>query len=106
MLLVGKGGMRDYAVNEDVELTLATSPGVHVKVETLKDTDKADDFEAAVTNANPWPISFEGTIMINDGQKLERPSARLARKFGRPTWNATVPANGEAKLRYRIVDPD
>lgn len=106
MLLVGKGGMRDYAVNEDVELTLATSPGVHVKVETLKDTDKADDFEAAVTNANPWPISFEGTVYMNDGQTLERPSTRLTRKFGRPIWTVTVPANGEAKLRYRVIDRD
>jgi len=106
MLLVGEGGMADNAVNEDLELRLGLSPGVNIKVETLRDGEKADDLEATVTNANPWPISFEGTIMISDGQKLERPSARLTRKFGRPTWNAAVPANGEAKLRYRIVDPD
>ena len=106
VLLVGKGGMADYAVNEDVELTLGRSPNVHVQVETLTSSDKWDDYEATVTNANPWPILFEGTVGMNDEQKIERPSSRLTRKFGRPIWTTTVPANGEAKLRYRVTEPD
>lgn len=106
MLLVGRGGMADYAVNEDVELTLGRSPGVHLRVETSKAADRWRDHEATVTNANPWPITFEGTVALGDGDKLEKPSNRLTRKFGRPTWTTTVPANGTATLRYRIRSPD
>ncbi len=106
MLLVGQGGLGNYAVNEDVELTLGTSPNVHVAVETINSSDKWDDYEATVTNANPWPITFEGMVAMSDGQKIERPSSRLTRKFGRPTWTTILPANSEAKLRYRVTDPD
>lgn len=104
MLLVGQGGMGNYAVNEDVELTLGTSPGVRVRVATRKAADHWRDNEATVTNANPWPITFEGTVAMNDGDKIENPTSRLPRKFGRPTWITIVPANGEAALRYRIRD--
>ncbi len=106
MLLVGRGGMGDYAVNEDVELTLGTSPGVHVRVETLKAADRWRDHEATVTNANPWPITFEGTVALGDGDRIETRSGRLSRKFGQPVWTILVPANGEARLRFRVTDPD
>jgi len=106
MLLVGQGGLGNYAVNEDVELVLGTSPNVHVAVETIKSSGKRDEFEAKVTNANPWPITFEGTVQLNEGEKLDHPSSRLTRKFGRPIWTTTVAANSEASLRYRVTDPD
>ncbi|WP_298195096.1 hypothetical protein [Novosphingobium sp.] len=106
LLLVGKGGMRDYAVNEDVEFRLSGSPQVHVAVSETKSGDHWTDYEAKVTNANPWPVQFEGSLRLNDGEKLLRPTASLPRKFGRPTWTVSVPANGEATLRYRVTDPD
>jgi hypothetical protein len=104
MLLVGQGSMGDYAVNEDVELTLGASPNVHVAVEAIRATPTARDYAATVTNANPWPITFEGTVGLGDGNRIEKPSSRLTRKFGRPLWTTTVPADGEAVLRYRIAD--
>lgn len=106
LLLVGQGGMRDYAAGEDVELTLGQSPQVHVAVTETRSTPDWNDYEAKVTNANPWPVTFEGMVRLYDGQKLQRPSNPLSRKFGRPTWTVTVPANGEATLRYRVTDPD
>lgn len=106
LLLVGQGGMRDYAVDEDVEVMLGVSPQVHVEVTETASARDWTDYEAKVTNANPWPVTFEGTMRLNDGEKLERPSTRLTRKFGRPTWTISVPANGEATLRYRVTDPD
>lgn len=105
-LLVGQGGMRDYAVNEDVEIALASSPQVHVTVTETKSDGDWTDYEAKVTNANAWPVMFEGMLRLNDGEKLQRPSTRLTTKFGRPTWTVSVPANGEATLRYRVTDPD
>ena len=106
MLLAGQGGMRDYAVNEDVEVTLGTSPGVHIAVVATNETDQRADYEATVTNANPWPISFEGSLTLRDGEKIETPSTRLPLKFGRPTWTTTIPANNTTTLRYRVKQPD
>lgn len=103
MLLAGKGGMGNYAVGEDVELALGASPAVQVRVKPLEATPVMFDLEATVTNANPWPVTFEGTVYIGDGEKLERPSSRLTRKFGKPIWTTIVPANGTAALRYRVL---
>lgn len=106
LLLVGEGGMRDYAVNEDVEIRLSNSPQVHVAVSETKSGVHWTDYEARVTNANPWPVQFEGSLQVSDGEKVLSPSAPLPRKHGRPTWTVHVPANGEATLRYRVTDPD
>ncbi|KUR70370.1 hypothetical protein AQZ52_16150 [Novosphingobium fuchskuhlense] len=105
MLVVGQGGMRDYAVNEDVEVTLGLSPQVAVAVVKKGTGSGWRDEEAKVTNANPWPITFEGSLRIADGEKIERPSSRLPAKFGRPTWTVRVPANAEARLTYRVRTP-
>lgn len=105
LLLVGKGGMRDYASGEDVELPLGTSPGVHVRVITTRPVQNKGDYKATVTNANAWPITFEGTVGLGDGDRIEKPTSRLTRKFGRPIWTVTVPANSEAELRYQVRPP-
>jgi hypothetical protein len=106
LLLAGKGGMGNYAVGEDVELALGASPAVQVRVKPLEATPARFDLEATVTNANPWPVTFEGTVYIGDGEKLERPSSRLTRKFGKPIWTTIVPANGTTVLRYRVIRPN
>ncbi len=106
LLLVGQGGMRDYAVDEDVEVTLGTSAQVHVAVTETGSGKNWTDYEAKVSNANPWSVTFEGNVRLGDGEKLERPSTQLTRKFGRPTWTVSVPAEGEATLRYRVTDPN
>ncbi len=106
LLLVGQGGMRDYAVDEDVEVTLSLSPQVHVAVTETGSGRNWTDYEAKVSNANSWPVTFEGSLRLGDGEKVERPTARLTRKLGRPTWTASVPANAHATLRYRVTAPD
>lgn len=106
MLLVGQGGMRDYAVDEDVEVTLAASPQVHVAVTETKAGRDWTDCETTVTNANPWPVTFEGSVQLGDGETVVNPSRPLPRKFGRPTWTTTIPANAVATLRYRVRRPD
>lgn len=105
LLLVGKGGMRDYASGEDVELAMGTSPGVHVRVVTTRPVQNKGDYKATITNANAWPITFEGTVGLGDGDRIDKPTSRLTRKFGRPIWTVTVPANSEAELRYQVRPP-
>ncbi|WP_374414748.1 DUF4139 domain-containing protein [Novosphingobium colocasiae] len=104
MLLVGQGGLGNYAIGQDVEVSVGTSPQVRVRVEERAEGDHWHDYEAIVTNANPWPVRFEGTVTQWDGQTLEKVSAKLGRQNGRAQWTVTVPANGEARLRYRRRD--
>ncbi len=104
-LLVGQGGMRDYATGEDVEVTLGASPNVQILTQSFG-TSTMRGLETTVTNANPWPINFEGSIWLGDGVTIENPSTRLPLKNGRPTWTTTIPANAKATLRYRLKLPD
>ncbi|MFD2579926.1 hypothetical protein ACFSTD_17930 [Novosphingobium colocasiae] len=104
MLLVGQGGLGNYAIGQDVEVSVGTSPQVRMRVEERAEGDHWKDYEAIVTNANPWPVRFEGTVTQWDGQTLENVSAKLGRRNGRAQWTVTVPANGVARLRYRRRD--
>ncbi len=101
-MLIGEGSIADKAVGEDVEITLADATQVNIMSDDLAQGKGWEDVELTVTNANPWPVSFEAKIHPADGGKIERASARLTRKDGVPQWAAQVPANGTAKLRYRL----
>lgn len=98
-LLVGEGGLADRAVGEEVEVTLAQPTQVTVRSKLL---GNGKDYELTVSNANPWPVEFEGDLFIGEEYKLQNVSASLARKNGRPLWKVRVPANGSATLRYRL----
>lgn len=104
MLLVGEGGLGNYAIGQDVEVSMGGSPQVALRVKDTAAGKDWHDYEAVVTNANPWPVRFEGRIALWDRETLENPSRKLGRKSGSPLWEATVPANGEARLRYRLRD--
>jgi hypothetical protein len=103
-LLVGEGALGNMAIGEDVEIKFAGASNVSVESKRVADENDWDDYEVAVSNANPWPVRFEGYLAVSDDYRLERPSQRLGRKNGRPLWAARVPANGSAKLRYRLID--
>jgi hypothetical protein len=102
LLLVGEGGLADRAVGEEVEVTLAQPTQVKVDSRELASGKGWQQYELTVSNANPWPVSFEGDMWIGSDRKLQNVSASLARKNGRPLWKARVPANGRATLRYRL----
>jgi hypothetical protein len=58
-----------------------------------------------VRNANPYPIQFEATVDLEEGDsRLQRISATLSRKDGKRIWAIEVPANGTRILRYRLKD--
>ena len=58
-------------------------------------------WELNVSNAHPEPIRFEAELEIGGGSF--NPSEKLPRRNGRPLWAVTVPANGQATLRYTFV---
>lgn len=108
-MLVGEGGMRDYAVGEQVELEVAASADVRYSMKELdpakpgqpRDENRPRRFEVEITNARPADAPVELVLYSNDS-KLVKPSHRLGRKDGNPMWRVRVPANGRVSLRYTI----
>lgn len=98
-LLAGEGSLDDKAVGEDVEIAIATPTQVDADAEE----DENGRVTLTVTNANPWPVAYEAKIGAEDGGRITGASARLLREDGRNVWKTTVPANGSATLRYRLV---
>jgi hypothetical protein len=103
-LLVGEGSLTDKAVGEDIEIPIGAATQVTVDANSVPRGLAARDIELTVTNANPWPVSFEGRIRYDrESNRFEKVSAKLGRKDGFPLWQVRVPANGTAKLRYRLT---
>ncbi|HYI48904.1 MAG TPA: hypothetical protein VEX35_10615 [Allosphingosinicella sp.] len=104
-ILLGEGSLDDRAVGEDVEIVIGEAPGVISRIEDIAWGDDWQDHVLTVTNDSPAPVRYEAEFDVVEGDIL-RPRARLSRRNGRPLWAVTVPANGTATLRYRLVDSD
>lgn len=112
-VLAGEGVLVDSALAENILVELGSATQVTVRQEEVADSTDTDDEhywedrEVAVQNANPWPVDFEGLISIDDeGHRIARASVKLGKRYGKPVWRVRVPANGAARLRYRVIDID
>jgi hypothetical protein len=116
-MLVGENATGDLAVGQEVRMTGPASTQVHVESRingqlAVYRSDDDDDqgnttakhkITLTVSNAHPWPIDFEGLLIVDSEQEaLEHPSTRLGSKDGKPLWKVRVPANGAATLRYEL----
>jgi hypothetical protein len=104
-ILLGEGAVDDHAIGEDVEIEVGEGPGVTTRVTDERRSGRRHDFLLTVTNERADPIPFEAEFSLRDSF-LFRPRVRLGTGHGRPMWAVTVPANGSATLRYRIIDVD
>jgi hypothetical protein len=95
-LMIGEGSIRDTAVNEKVELAVATSSGVRALL-TSSDTDRRT---LTLTNDRAIIVAAEVELGHDDGVSIE--GAKLVRRDGKLLWLVTVPANGSTTLTYRI----
>jgi hypothetical protein len=102
-VLVGQAVIRDFALNEDVEIDFGSVPGiVTVQTPVARGKDLVD-YEVVVTNDRPHPVAYELEIGAQPSQV--RSQTRLGRRNGLALWSTTIPANGSVTLRYRIVAP-
>jgi len=104
-ILLGEGTVADLAVGEDVEIRLGEAPGVRAVIEDTGFGDDWDDHVMTVTNDQSVPVRYEAEFEVEEDEEF-RPGRRLGRRDGRPLWAVTVPANGTATLRYRVVEKD
>lgn len=100
-VLVGQAVIRDFALNEDVEIDFGTVPGIaSVQTPVVRGKNQVD-YEVVVTNDRPHPIAYELEIGAQPAQV--RSETRLGRRNGMALWSVTIPANGSATLRYRVA---
>ncbi|RJF94132.1 DUF4139 domain-containing protein [Sphingomonas cavernae] len=101
-LLLGESSLDDKAIGEDVEIKVGETPNVTAETDTLDSGKDWDRYALTVSNANPWPIRFEAELTGWDGERLSGFSHKVRRKDGKWLWESTIPANGTARLDYRV----
>jgi hypothetical protein len=106
MLLVGESAIDDKAVDEVVEFRMGRPQSVSAQVvgTRRRPTDRTTGYTLAVTNDQPWPVTYEAKIHLQDYEKMARSSSRLGRKDGASFWTTVIPANGTATLSYAVRD--
>ncbi|WP_166038435.1 hypothetical protein [Sphingosinicella sp. YJ22] len=103
-LLIGQGSVADRAIGDDVEIQLGESSGVRTTVSEGDFGDDWTDYTLTVTNDQTRPVRFEVEFSLDDDERFDRRSAPRQRRDGRPLWTTTVPANGTAIYRYRLLE--
>lgn len=119
-LLADESSLRDVAVDEEVELKLSPSDSVRVTFTperqgidskaarllpllsgvSVRSVDEVGTFRAVVTNALPHTIDFELKFALPDNARIVRADHKFDKKDGKPIVRLTVPAHGEATMRF------
>lgn len=120
-ILVGEAGLRDTAIDEEVEIKLGDSPDVQVRqieeereqngeyrfiplapgITLIKPDDLDDASRVEISNAGNRPIRFELRLQMDDGRSIVRADRPFGMKNGRPIFRLVVPANGSVTVRYQ-----
>jgi hypothetical protein len=97
-ILLGEGSIDDYAVGEKVEFKVGTAPTVRARQIANLNPDQRG-YELTISNdlSRPQPIEVELPL-----EATARGGDRLVKRDGWMLWRATVPANGTARLSYRL----
>jgi len=120
-LLEHESGLRDTAVDEDVEIDMGESSDVQVSVTPektsvdsgnvkllplvpgvkLRSVTQDDVLRVAVSNARPAEIDFELRLSLPEGARIVRADHPLGTKNGRPLFRLKVPANQTVTVRFQ-----
>jgi hypothetical protein len=123
-LLLDESGIRDLAVDEEVEIDLGDSADVTVSAQveqttidpkqvrtlpllpgvTLRTAKVYDIRRVEISNARAAPIQFELRLRLPEGGRVVRADHPMGRKNGRPIFRLTIPATQSATLRYQCAD--
>jgi hypothetical protein len=95
-LLEHESGVRDLAVDEEVEINMGESPDVEVTA-----TRAGDSHRVQIANARAAPIDFELTLRLPEGTRVVSADRAISAKNGRPIFKFEVPAQWTLALAYR-----
>ncbi len=104
-LLQHESGLRDLAVDEEVEIGMGASADVQVTVvkeRTGAAPGKIDACHVDISNARAAQIEFELRLRLPEGGRIVRADHPLHAKNGRPILRLAIPANETVTLRYQI----
>jgi len=104
-LLERETGMRDLAVDEEVEINMGASPDVLVAVmrehSATRSMQVGDIEHVEISNAHAMPIQFELRLRLQEGARIVRADHPLASKNGRPIFRLTIPPHATTTVRYQ-----
>jgi len=120
-LLEHESGLRDTAVDEDVEIDMGGSSDVQVSVTpekiridsahatllpllpgvTLRSVKVDEVRRVEVSNARAAAIAFELRLQLPEGARIVRADHPLGAKNGRPIFRFKVPANQTVAVRFQ-----
>jgi hypothetical protein len=101
-ILLHESGMRDLAVDEEVEIDLGESADVQVAAQREKTSIDDDVNRVMISNARASAIAFELRLRLPEGGRVIRADHALATKNGRPIFRLTIPANQSVTLRFQV----
>jgi hypothetical protein len=114
-LLEHESGVRDLAVDEELEIILGASsdvavtaaregavtepvtPGAATRGARLDVSERVE-----ISNARASPIQFELRLRVAEGARIVGADHPLERKNGRPIFRLAIPAHASATLRYQV----
>ena len=95
-LLLNESGLRDLAVDEELEINLGDAPDVQV---TAAEVDHVNRVE--ISNAHSTEVRFELRLRLPEGGRVVHADHTVGTKNGRPIFRLTLPANETVTLRYQ-----
>jgi len=119
-LLEQESGLRDIAVEEELEIDMGVSPDVQVTVvkekvaidphavlplvpgASLRSEKVQSAGRVAISNARATDIQFELRLRLPEGARMVRADHALGTKNGRPIFRLKVPANETVTVRYQV----
>ncbi len=108
--LAGTATLRDYARGQDMELALGASAQVFVRCGGAMGNGTPTDartwipMRAAVTNANPHPITLRLQVGYRGEYDIRFPGAKVVVKNGYQTVTLNVPANQSVSFDWKQRD--
>ena len=97
-VLLGEGSIDDHTIGEKVEFRVATATGVRA----TQVHEREQRGEYSLTLINDMPSTQMVEIELPLGARAVA-GGRLVKRNGWMLWRVSVPANGTALLRYRMV---
>jgi len=100
-LLEHESGMRDLAVDEELEIDMGESADIRVQSTQVKEVAQVD-----ISNARAAPVQFELRLQVPAGGRVAGADHPVGTKNGRPIFRLTIPANQTVTVHYRTQRAD